>query len=249
MTFTIIAAPQATDQLGLGIASCGMFTGGLCPFFEFGPSMTYIGTSQAFVSRSIKAKIRELLEGDGALLSIDIGEDLSRFDSDFRYRQIALIDSSGRSYVHTGSKVTGFAGHIIADDFVVIGNMLRDEECLQSMASSFASTEELPLAERLLCALEACSRAGGQMVDGRALRERAASLLVIDSGYRNVDIRVDMDAHALDRLRSLWQTYTVYGSLARACESAPQEVPRPGTQEALLPLAPSIFVDGDPGTP
>ena len=97
------------------------------------------------------------------------------------------------------------------------------------MCDAFASRPEAPLAERLLAALEAGERAGGE--EGPV---RSAGLAVVDSlVWPTVDLRVDWHDAPIAELRRVWEVYAPQAGDYR--------------QRALDPTrAPSFGVPGDP---
>ena len=236
MTFTIIATSKKDEQIGLGTASCGLFTGTICPIVW--PSGVFIGTSQAYVNRTIKQEIHKHTNY-GTLTGIE--EELKSHDPYFEYRQIAIIGMNGQKFAHTGKETTGWSGHIVGDDYIITGNMLKSSDCLERMKEEFEKDTELPLAERLMRALEACRVGGGQFREGRDLKERAAALVVVKSHEHDVDIRVDMDEDAVLKLRQFWDTYKVYKTFMMECEEKPESLTNIHDQEKMMPLAPSIF--------
>jgi len=113
----------------------------------------------------------------GVLLDEDGGRDL---------RQVAAVDARGRCFGYTGSKCVEWAGHIVGKGFVAAGNMLVGPETIEAMANSFRHSEG-ELSERLLVALEAGQRAGG---DKRG-RVSAALLVASNKPKRYHNLRVD----------------------------------------------------------
>ncbi len=238
MTFSIVAFSPESKQIGLATASCGLFTGTICPVIC--PSGRFIGTSQAFVNRSIKTDILQILGLSNTITALD--EDLRNSDRFYEYRQIGIIGFDGQAYAHTGKETTQVSGHLLGQNYVVLGNMLTNIECLDAMAEEFENTVGDPLAERLLAALEACQRAGGQKAEGRLLRERAAALLVYEeTGACHLNLRVDMDEDAVAALRRNWLAYKVYDQFMVVCEEEPGALASLEEQDSQVPYAPSIF--------
>lgn len=84
--------------------------------------------------------------------------------------------------------------------FSVAGNMLAGPQVLDNMAKAFRANHALPLAERLLCALEA-----GEAVGGDKRGKMSAGIKVAARGqpYCYVDLRVDHHPEPLQELRRL----------------------------------------------
>lgn len=240
MTFSILAYSAKTKQIGLAQASCGLFTGSVCPIVC--PSGKFIGTTQAYVNRNIKTDILHVLALSNSIISLDA--ELKALDNHYKYRQIAILGFDGQAYAHTGENVTGQAGHYVAENFIVSGNMLTNIECLDAMSEEFERGSELVFAERLLNSLIVCQKAGGQKAEGRYLRERAANLMVYDeAGSCHINLRIDMAVDSVKALTELWRAYRVYNQFMEVAERSPENLKSLSEQDNLMPFAPSIFKD------
>ena len=80
------------------------------------------------------------------------------------------------------------------------GNMLVGADTLLSMEKSFLSTEDLPLAERILLALQSGQDAGG---DKRG-RQSAALQISHQEAYPYLDLRVDEHHDPIPELRRVY---------------------------------------------
>ena len=242
MTFSLAVYSPETKQIGLAQASCGLFTGTTCPIVC--PSGRFIGTIQAFVNRSIKSDILQILALSGSVQSLDA--ELKANDPFYEHRQIAIIGFDGQAFGHTGKNASPVAGHLLGENFVVAGNMLTQISCLDAMVDDFVNNENASLGERLLSALEAGKEAGGQSAEGRKLRERAACVLVYDeAGGCHLNLRVDMSTDAIKALRELWSAYSVYDRFMEVCEKSPESLVSLDEQDKMVPHAPSIFQEAD----
>lgn len=238
MTFSLAVYSPKTKQIGLAQASCGLFTGTTCPLIC--PSGRFIGTIQAFVNRSIKADILQILALSGSVQSLDA--ELRANDPFYEYRQLAIIGFDGQAFGHTGKNASPVAGHLLGDNFVVAGNMLTEISCLDAMVEDFVNSESAPFGERLVSALEAGKKAGGQSAAGRKLRERAACVMVYDeAGACHLNLRIDMSSDAIKALRELWSAYRVYDHFMEVCEKSPESLVSLDEQDRMVPHAPSIF--------
>jgi uncharacterized Ntn-hydrolase superfamily protein len=81
--------------------------------------------------------------------------------------------------------------------------MLASEDVGPAMRKAFEESEDEPLAERLLGALEAGEAAGGERLPVRS----AALLVVGDQLFPLIDLRVDLSDQALSDLRRTWAAY------------------------------------------
>ena len=130
MTYTL-RCPR-TGALGVSIATYSLAVGSKCPAI-----VSNVGaiTTQAFVNPTLKALGLRLL-GLGHP-SAQVLELLRGADSDFEFRQVALVDRNGRVACHTGSRTRPWAGHQIGDGFAALGNVLKGEAVAWAMAEAF----------------------------------------------------------------------------------------------------------------
>ena len=172
MTYTLLARCPRTGALGVGIATYSLAVGSKCPAIA---SSVGAITTQAFVNPTLKALgLRLLGLGHPAAQVLEL---LRGADSDFEFRQVALVDRNGQVACHTGGRTRPWAGHQIGDGFAALGNVLKGEAVASGMAEAFRASSG-DLAERLMAAIEAGRSAGGQHGLDGPLPERSAHLLV-----------------------------------------------------------------------
>ncbi len=125
-------------------------------------------------------------------------------DPDRESRQVIIIDKDERKAAFTGKETINWKGHLVGKDYVVAGNMLVGSKVIEVMAQSFESSEDL-LAERLMRALEAGQKAGGDR-RGRV----SAALLVASSKQKGtppiLDLRVDEHENPVAELRRIFDS-------------------------------------------
>jgi uncharacterized Ntn-hydrolase superfamily protein len=90
-------------------------------------------------------------------------EQLLSKDEQRESRQVGLIDMKGRSAAHTGKNNGNWAGSKQGVNYTVQANIMVGPEVVDAVAASFEATEGtgLPLAERMILALEAGQAKGG----------------------------------------------------------------------------------------
>jgi uncharacterized Ntn-hydrolase superfamily protein len=115
-------------------------------------------------------------------------------------RQIGIVDRNGHSIAWTGSSCTGWAGDRHGRDYTVQGNMLIGSDTVDAMADAFEASHEDGLAQRLMLALEAGQKAGG---DKRG-RQSAALKVMGKEAYAMVDLRVDEHPDPVAELRRIF---------------------------------------------
>jgi uncharacterized Ntn-hydrolase superfamily protein len=94
-------------------------------------------------------------------------------DDEAAFRQVAVVDATGRAAAHTGAQCIPFAGDQLGDGFSYQANMMASGTVPAAMATAYSAAEG-ELADRLMAALEAAEGEGGD-VRGR----QSAALLVV----------------------------------------------------------------------
>jgi uncharacterized Ntn-hydrolase superfamily protein len=144
------------------------------------------------------------------------------------YRQLAMIDTRGGSACFTGSHGLGVVAQAVGADAVCAGNLLLHADVPAHMLSAFDSAEG-SLADRLMAAMQAGLRAGGE-----AGPVHSAGLLVVGApSWPIVDLRVDWSENSpISELAALWRDFApqVDSYILRALE--PSQAPGYGVPGA-----------------
>ena len=206
MTYTLVARCPHSGAFGVGIATYSLAVGSKCPAIATGSGAI---TTQAFVNPTFKAiGLRLLGSGQSAQ---QVLEALKDADSEVEYRQVGVVDRGGNVACYTGTKTRSWAGQHIGDGFAALGNVLAGEDVVAAMAQAFMSLPNSELDERIMLALEAGRRAGGQQGLDGPLPERSASLLVHDADeHPALDLRVDSHPDAVGEMRRLLDEFRPY---------------------------------------
>jgi uncharacterized Ntn-hydrolase superfamily protein len=221
MTYTVIGHCPRTHQIGVAVATYSVAFGS----FTQGAHNAYgVVLSQANGRRRNAPLAQSLLQQGwssksvlAALVEDDIHQSL---------RQIAVMTRDGVGVVHTGARVTGWAGDKTGTDYTVFGNVLVGEHVLTAMETKFNEDPAQPLVERLIGALESGRDAGGQAANDRHLPERSACVVVMDrESYAAWDLRVDMHGTAVEELRRIYSLYKPYQPYYEAREVDPTSCP------------------------
>ncbi|MBC7586873.1 MAG: DUF1028 domain-containing protein [Chitinophagaceae bacterium] len=206
-TFSIVARDSITGEMAVGVQSHWFSVGTAVPWGEAG-----VGTvaTQSFVDKSYGPKALALLKnGKTAQQALD---ELSKQDSGIDVRQVAIVDAKGNVATHTGKKCIQYASHIQGHGFSVQSNMMLGNKVCEYMAASFKTSNGKPLAERVLLALEAAQKAGG---DIRGMQSAAIIVVPAKQNHqawndKTVDLRVDDNAQPLRELRRLYTVHLAY---------------------------------------
>ena len=198
MTFSIVGRCAETGQLGIAISSSSIAVGARCPWLRAGVGAV---ASQNITLPALGPQILDALEaGLEPAAALDLA--LSR-NGYSQYRQVALLDSQGRSALFSGSEALGLHNALAGEQCVAAGNLLASPAVIAAMIEAFEQTTGL-LAERLLAAMHAAMTAGGE-----AGPVHSAALKVVDDlTWPLIDLRVDWAEHdPIGELDNLWQAY------------------------------------------
>ncbi len=205
-TFSIVARDEATGEMSVGVQSHWFSVGTAVPWAEAGVGAV---ATQSFVDKSYGPKALALLkQGYSAQQALD---SLTKADAGRDVRQVAIIDTKGNIAAHTGAKCIQFASHIKGINFSVQSNMMLGSKVCENMKNAFEQSTGKPLAERVLLALEAAQKAGG---DIRGMQ--SAALITVPGkptenwNNKTIDLRVDDNPLPLKELRRLYTVHLAY---------------------------------------
>jgi len=178
--------------------------------------------TQAMVNVGYKAQGLMLLEeGASAQETVDrlLLEDAGR-----DHRQVGVVDRDGNAASHTGPDCYSWAGGVTDADVAIQGNILTGPEVVEAMKASWDTTFEEPsLARRLLEALQAGDRAGG---DSRGRQSAAIFVAREGAGILGgddvaVDLRIDDHDDPCRELERLLGLHELYLTASRDDEKVP----------------------------
>jgi uncharacterized Ntn-hydrolase superfamily protein len=211
-TFSICALDPKTGETGVAVTTRLPEVGRLCPFVKAGVGA--VATQSYVVVRYGPDGLALLEKG---LSPEDVLQELLKDDSQRELRQIGIIDAQGRTGTHTGKGCVSYAGHRVGRNYTAQGNMLVGQETIEATADAFEQTEGsgIELADRLIAALEAGQKAGG---DKRKGQKQSAAVVVADPRRKhadgsNITVTLQVAEHA-DPVAELRRQYdTIYNKL------------------------------------
>ena len=157
-TFSLCAIDPATNQSGAAVTTRVPFVGRAVPHVRAGVGAvcTQASTMVEFGQRGL-----DLIEK--GVEPKDIIQQLLAADEGRESRQVGVIDMKGRSAAHTGARNGVWAGSKQGLNYTVQANIMVGPEVIEAVAASFESTAGtgMPLAERMILALEAGQAKGG----------------------------------------------------------------------------------------
>ena len=173
-TFSICAVDPATGQSGAAVTTRVPFVGRAVPWVRAG-----VGAVCTQASTMVEYGRRGLdLMAQGVAPREAIAQLLATDDAR-ETRQLGMIDMKGRSAAHTGKANGEWAGSRQGLNYTIQANIMVGPEVVEAVAKTFESTEGIgmPLAERMILALEAGQAKGG---DRRWGNLQSAAIRVAD---------------------------------------------------------------------
>lgn len=199
-TFSIIGRDPATGELGVAVQSHTIASGARVRGGKGGVAVFAHQAGSDPMYSDIGIKLIE--QGMTPQQALDY---MLKADDGGKQRQVAILDIQGRTAAWTSPTISDWKGHKTGVNFSAQGNTLTGPETVDNMAASFeASVGKEPLAERLLNALEAGQKGGG---DKRGME--SAGLLILKplsvQGYgdRVIDLRVDESQNPFKEMHRL----------------------------------------------
>lgn len=200
-TYSIVCRDMETGELGVAVQSHWFSVGAIVPWAEAGvgavatqslvdPAYGEVGLSLMRVGRSGPEALKSVLAGDDGR----------------EYRQVAMIDASGKVAAFTGELCIAAAGNIVDEEnqFSVQANLMASASVWPAMAEAYRNTKG-DLAERMLAALEAAQNEGGD-IRGK----QSAALIVVSATStgkswidRTFDLRIEDHPEPIKELRRL----------------------------------------------
>ena len=205
-TFSIVACDLKAQAWGIAVASKFPAVGAVVPWarVKAGAVATQASANTTYGPRGLEMM-------SSGLSAEETLAKLLEHDSERENRQVGLVDVKGRSASFTGKLCLEWAGGLNGPGYAIQGNILASGEVIRKMERVFLESRgELP--ERLLAALDAGSRAGGD----RRGRQSAAILVVKPKGGygghndRWMDYREDDHLNPIAQLEELIELHHLY---------------------------------------
>lgn len=157
-TFSLCAIDPVTGQSGAAVTTRVPFVGRAVPHVRAGVGAV---CTQASTMVEFGRQGLDLIEK--GIAPADIVQQLLATDERRETRQVGVIDMKGRSAAHTGKQNGMWAGSRQGLNYTVQANIMVGPEVIEAVAAQFESTAGLgmPLAERMILALEAGQAKGG----------------------------------------------------------------------------------------
>jgi uncharacterized Ntn-hydrolase superfamily protein len=157
-TFSLCAIDPATGQSGASVTTRVPFVGRAVPHVRAGVGAvcTQASTVVEYGPRGLDL-LATGVEPQAVLAQL-LADDEQR-----ESRQVGVIDMKGRAAAHTGKQNGNWAGSRQGRNYTTQANIMVGPEVVDAVATTFESTEGtgMPLAERMILAMEAGQAKGG----------------------------------------------------------------------------------------
>ncbi|HET7294099.1 MAG TPA: DUF1028 domain-containing protein [Vicinamibacteria bacterium] len=208
-TYSIVARDSGTGELGVAVQSHWFSVGSVVSWAEAGvgavATQSFVDPGYGPLGLGLMKAGRSAPEALASLLAGDAQRDV---------RQVAMIDAQGRVESHTGKLCIPAAGGQTGAGYAVQANLMERGSVWPAMARAYEAAKG-DLAERMLQALEAAEREGGD-IRGR----QSAAILVVKArstgrpwADRVFDLRVEDHADPLVELRRLVTVQRAYNHM------------------------------------
>lgn len=198
MTFSISARCPETGTMGIAISSSSPAVAARCAHARAGVGVV---ASQNITDPSLGPKGLDLMQNE-----LGAEEALAKLLGDYAtapWRQIVLLDRTGKSAVFSGSETLGINAVTQGKDCAAAGNLLANDTVPAAMVAAF-ETAHGDLGDRLLAAMKAGQESGGEAGPVHS----AGLYLVRDVSWPIADLRVDWtEGDPISELASIWQLY------------------------------------------
>jgi uncharacterized Ntn-hydrolase superfamily protein len=235
-TYSIVARDSITGDIGVAVQSHWFSVGSVVTWAEAGvgavATQSFVDPSYGPLGLALMRAGKTAPQALNALLAADTGREV---------RQVAMIDAHGSVAGYTGRRCIQAAGHTTGKEYSVQANLMLNADVWPAMSKAFASTRG-DLAERMLTALEAGQKAGGDIRG----KQSAAILIVkgVSTGRpwadRVMDLRVEDSPEPLKELRRIVSVHRAYehmnnGDLAVEHNDIEAALNEYGAAEAMFP--------------
>jgi uncharacterized Ntn-hydrolase superfamily protein len=208
-TYSIVAYDKATGELGVAVQSHWFSVGSVVPWAEAGVGAV---ATQSFVEPSYGPLGLDLMRAGKSADEALAG--LLKADKNESVRQVAMVDARGKAVAHTGASCIAEAGHFVGDGFSCQANMMLNPTVWAAMAKAYQTTKG-ELADRLIAALEAAEKEGGD------IRGKQAAALIVVKGKssgawwkdRIYDLRIEDHAAPVPELKRLLKIAKAYNHM------------------------------------
>jgi uncharacterized Ntn-hydrolase superfamily protein len=170
-TWSIIAVDRATGEVGIAGASCTFNVQGIAKVV---PGVGAVAVQAMSNSEAREHGLEMMRDGATPAEIIEAMRD-ERFDPENQQYAVVVLAEGVESAAYSGEETSPWRGVAAGDGVSVQGNILTDEAVVKDALAAFEKMKGKPLADRLVAAMQAGAKAGG---DSRCGKQHARSAFV-----------------------------------------------------------------------
>jgi uncharacterized Ntn-hydrolase superfamily protein len=198
MTFSLIARCAESGMFGMVISSSSPAVAARCAHLR---AKAGVVASQNITDPVLGQIGLDLLAR--GMSAQDVCDALVASTPFIAYRQLALVDASGRVASYSGGNTLGIHAVHSGEGVIAAGNLLSHDQVPAAMVRNYQDNTGKPFAARLIAALRAGLDEGGE-----AGPVHSAGLCVVrDVSWPIVDLRVDWSDRPIAALEEAWAVY------------------------------------------
>lgn len=198
MTFSIVAHCPRTGRMAIAVASASVAVAARCAHARAGVGV--VATQNVTDPRLGPQGLDLLARGASAAQAAAI---LQATAPRSAYRQVCVLGADGRTAAFSGACALGLHATDARHGAVAAGNTLANTGVPSAMCDAFFDRESEELGPRMVAALLAGLRAGGE-----ARPVRSAGLLMVSTvPWAIADLRVDWHDDPVNQLAALWAVW------------------------------------------
>jgi uncharacterized Ntn-hydrolase superfamily protein len=219
MTLSIAGRCGETGRFGVAISSSSPAVAARCAWARAG-----IGAActQNITDPRLGAVLLDRMgEGSSALAAMAA---VTKEEPLIAWRQLTAVDRNGVTAAWSGAHTLGIYATAEGPDCVAAGNLLADSNVPQEMVAAFADRRNTDLGGRLVAALTAGLRAGGEAGPVHS----AGLIIVSEVPWPVTDLRVDWSDDPVAELTALWRLWQPQAEAYRLRALNPSAAPNYG---------------------
>jgi uncharacterized Ntn-hydrolase superfamily protein len=206
-TYSIVARDSVTGEMAVAVQSHWFSVGAVVSWAESGVGVV---ATQSFVNKSFGPRGLALLKS--GLSSQEVVDSLLKTDPGKDVRQLAIVDAYGNVANFTGKKCIDFATQKKGKNYSVQSNMMLTDQVSIEMSKAYEANKNLPLPERVLTALKAAQKAGGDIRGSQSAALLVVNGFIMEQPWNDklIDLRVEDHDHPLEELERLLKVHRAY---------------------------------------
>jgi uncharacterized Ntn-hydrolase superfamily protein len=219
MTLSIAGRCGETGQFGVAISSSSPAVAARCAWARGGIGAAC--TQNITDPRLGTVLLDRMGEGSSAIAAMAA---VTEEEPLIAWRQLTAVDRNGVVAAWSGAHTLGIYATAEGPNCVAAGNLLADSNVPQKMVAAFADRRDTDLGGRLVAALAAGLRAGGEAGPVHS----AGLIIVSDVPWPVTDLRVDWSDDPIAELTALWRLWQPQAEAYRLRALNPSAAPNYG---------------------